>query len=337
MSVSSILLKYLKRGSQQYKRSNPLLTFRQIEVLRAVITNGSISAAAAQLGIAQPTVTNTIRRLEDLLNTTLFDRSGARLMPTRVARQIYEASATPMSAFERLTDTVMEVVRGQHATFRMGVSPSVSQALAPRSLALFAKKRPKTALRMDTLSMAQNRDYLWLTEGNCTVTIFPLEHPDITSFRISTVGMVCVVPQDHTLANNESVSIHDIAEEPLIFFHPNTPHGKLVRKVFQEAGLKPNISIETRFAETAPHLMREGFGIALQDELTGLGVQSRSLKVLPLKDAPRQPVLFHCHSHHDKEDDVLVALDCVRQAIAELGFPDEFERMEEGSKHSAKL
>ena len=149
--------------------------------------------------------------------------------------------------------------------------------------------------------------------------------------------MVCVVPQDHTLANNESVSIHDIAEEPLIFFHPNTPHGKLVRKVFQEAGLKPNISIETRFAETAPHLMREGFGIALQDELTGLGVQSRSLKVLPLKDAPRQPVLFHCHSHHDKEDDVLVALDCVRQAIAELGFPDEFERMEEGSKHSAKL
>lgn len=314
-----------------------MLSFRQIEVFRAVIVNGSISAAAIQLGIAQPTVTNTIRRLEDVLNTTLFDRSGARLIPTSVARQIYEASASPMSAFERLSDTVMEVVRGQHATFRMGVSPSVSQALAPRSLALFAKRRPDTALRMDTLSMSQNRDYLWLTEGNCTVTIFPLEHPGITSFRVSSVGLVCVVPDDHRLAKHESLSIHDIADEPLIFFHPNTPHGKLVRKVFQDAGLKPNISIETRFAETAPHLMGEGFGIALQDELTGLGVRNPNLKVLPLHGTLRQPVLFHCHSHHDKDNDILVALDCVKQAIAELGFPDEFKQIDDTNKHSAKL
>lgn len=304
-----------------------MLSFRQLEVFCAVMINGSISGAATQLGIAQPTVTNTIRRLEDILNTTLFDRSGARLKPTNVARQVFEASATSMSAFERLSETVTEVVRGQHSTFRMGVSPSVSQALAPRSLALFAKLRPGTRLRMDTLSMSQNRDYLWLAEGNCTVTIFPLDHPGITSFRVSSVGMVCVVPVGHRLSSQQSVSIHDIAEEPLIFFHPNTPHGKLVWQIFQDAGLQPNISIETRFAETAPYLMREGFGIALQDELTGLGVQSPGLKVLPLSETFRQPVLFHCHTHHEDDVDVIAARDCVRQAIAELGLPNEFARM----------
>lgn len=314
-----------------------MLSFRQLEVFRSVMINGSISAAANQLGIAQPTVTNTIRRLEDVLDTTLFDRSGARLKPTTVARQVFEACAPSMSAFERLSDTVIEVVRGQQSTFRMGVSPSVSQALAPRSLALFAKRRPGTKLRMDTLSMLQNRDYLWLAEGNCTVTIFPLEYPGITSFRISSVGMVCVVPNDHPLAGQDSVSIHDIADEPLIFFHPNTPHGKLVRQIFQDAGLQPNISIETRFAETAPHLMREGFGIALQEELTALGVQAPGLKVLPLSATPRQPVLFHCHTHHCEDTDIRTALDCVRQAIAELGFPDEFEPVNPKEQHSAGL
>jgi DNA-binding transcriptional LysR family regulator len=301
-----------------------LLSFRQLEVFRAVMIKGSISAAAKQLGIAQPTVTNTIRRLEDVLSTSLFTRAGARLKPTAVARQVFEATATPMSAFERLSETIIEVVNGQHSTFRMGVSPSVSQALGPRSLALFARKKPQTKLRMDTLSMAQNRDYLWLAEGNCTVTIFPVDHPGIASFRVSSIGMVCVVPKDHFLAAQDSVSVQDIAEEPLIFFHPNTPHGKLVRQIFLDAGIQPNISIETRFAETAPHLMREGFGIALQDELTGLGVRNPELKVLPILGTLRQPVLFHCHTDHCADDDVLTALDCVRKAIVELDFPDEY-------------
>ncbi|UYV38135.1 LysR family transcriptional regulator [Rhodobacteraceae bacterium D3-12] len=307
-----------------------MLSFRQLEVFRAVMINGSISAAANQLGIAQPTVTNTIRRLEDVLDTTLFDRTGARLKPTTIARQVFEASTTTMSAFERLSETVLEVVRGQHSTFRMGVSPSVSQALGPRSLALFSRQRPEAKLRMDTLSMKQIRDYLWLSEGNCAVTIFPVDHPGIASFRISSIGMVCVVPDDHALAEKPSVSVHDIADERLIFFHPNTPHGKLVRQIFFDAGLQPNISIETRFTETAPHLMREGFGIALQDELTGLGVHSPGYRVIPIAETLRQPVLFHCHANQQNDPDVRTALKCVRQAIDELSFPDEFQLIKEG-------
>lgn len=299
-------------------------SFRQLEVFRAVILAGSISGAANQLGIAQPTVTNTIRRLEDVLGAKLFDRTGTRLKPTATAQQVFEVIAPSMSAFEQLSETIAEVVRGQHSTFRLGVSPSVSQSLGPRSLAIFARSQPDTKLRMDTLSMKQVRDYLWLAEGNCALTIFPVDDPGITSFRVSSISMVCVVPIDHALASRDEVSIHDIADEPLIFFHPNTPHGKLVRQIFAEAGIEPNIAIETRFAETAPHLMREGFGIALQDELTGQGVLNPGLKVLRLKDMPRQQVLLHCRSDQSEAPDLIRALACVVQAIAELGFPNEY-------------
>ena len=300
-----------------------MLSLRQLEVFRAVMLTGSISGAAKLLGVAQPTVTNTVRRLEDMLGVALFDRSAARLRPTATAQQIFEVAAPSMSAFEQLSDTVLEVVRGQHSTFRMGVSPSVSQALGPRALAIFARQRQGTKLRMDTLSMKQNRDYLWLAEGNCTVTIFPIDDPGIASFRVSSAGMVCVVPADHRLGRKEALTVHDIAEEPLIFFHPNTPHGALVRRIFDAAGVVPNISIETRFAETAPALMREGFGIALQDELTGLGVRAPGLRVLPLMGTARQPVLMHCRSDNAAEHEVTLARDCLVQAVRELGLPDE--------------
>lgn len=305
-----------------------MLSFRQLEVFRAVMLTGSISGAAQQLGIAQPTVTTTIRRLEDILGVSLFDRSGARLKPTEMARQVFEVAAPSISAFEQISDTIGEVVRGQHSTFRMGVSPSVSQALAPRCLSIFRRLRPGTKLRMDTLSMKQNRDYLWLAEGNCTITIFPIDDPAISSFRISSAGMVCVVPQDHRLAANDEVSVYDLADEPLIFFHPNTPHGKLVRQIFRAAGIEPNIAIETRFAETAPHLMREGFGIALQDEMSGLGVLNPALRVIKLAGTPRQPILMHCRSDNVNEPEIAFARQCLVQAAAELGFPDESEKKE---------
>ncbi|PJE25609.1 HTH-type transcriptional regulator CynR [Pseudooceanicola marinus] len=300
-----------------------MLSFRQLEVFRAVILTGSISGAAQQLGIAQPTVTNTIRRLEDVLGIQLFNRSGARLRPTALARQIFDVAAPSMTAFEQITDRVNDMVRGKGTMFRMGVSPSVSQALAPRSLSIFRRRRPEMKLRMDTLSMKQNRDYLWMAEGTCTVTIFPLDDPGISSFRVSSAGMVCVVPQDHPLATKTEVTVHDIAEEPLIFFHPNTPHGALVRQIFEAAGIEPNISIETRFAETAPHLMREGFGIALQDQLSAMGVTNPALKVLPLAGTPRQPISLHCRSDNVENIEVQEARRCLLQAALELGLPDE--------------
>ncbi len=306
-----------------------MITFRQLEVFRAVMLTGSISGAAQMLGIAQPTATNTLKRLEDVLGVSLFDRSGTRLRPNSTAQQIFEATTPSMSAFEQLSQTVMEVVRGQHSVFRMGVSPSVSQGLGPRTLSIFARRRPGTQLRMDTLSMMQNRDYLWFAEGDCTITIFPIEDPGITSFRVSSIGMVCVVPSDHPLAAQGRVTIHDIATEPLIFFHPNTPHGRFVRGIFDQAGIEPNISIETRFAQSAPYLMREGFGIALQDELSSLGLSDPGLTVLPLVGSPRQPVLLHCLADKSDGAEVQTVLASLVQAVNELGFPNECDADEQ--------
>ena len=90
-----------------------MLSFRQLEVFRAVMLTGSISAAAHQLGIAQPTVTNTVRRLEDVLGALLFDRSGARLRPTALARQVFKVVNPSLAGFDHLTDQIAHQ-RGHH-------------------------------------------------------------------------------------------------------------------------------------------------------------------------------------------------------------------------------
>ncbi len=284
------------------------------------MVSGSISAASQQLNIAQPTVSNTIKRLEDVLGVRLFHRNAGRLTPTRTARQIFEIVQPSMTGLEQLSSTVFEIASGQSVTLRMGVSPSVSQALGPKALAKLARRNPGAKLRMDTLSLTQIKDYLWLAEGDCVVTIYPVNDAMIVSQKIAEISMACIVPRDHPMADNESVYIDQLADERLIFFHPNTPHGRWVKDMFEERDIKPNITIETRFAESAISLMYEDFGIAIVDELTATGVRDPDIKPIPFADGPRLPVLLHHHKDHGARRVIETIRESLTEAAREIGL-----------------
>ncbi|MDQ0315394.1 LysR family transcriptional regulator [Amorphus orientalis] len=297
-----------------------MLSFRQLEMFRAVMVCGSISAAAQQLNVAQPTVTNTIRRLEDILKVELFDRTGSRLVPTRVAQQIFEAIQPSMISMEQLSATVEEIALGRHLIFRIGVSPSVSHTLAPRALRHLADAQPGMKMRMDTLSLKQTKEYLWLSEGDCAVTIFPIEDSFIVSRKIADIGLICLLPSDHPLSAKAAIEITDLIDVDLVFFHPNTPHGQMVKDMFASLNVEPRIAIETRFAETAVNLLREGFGIAVVDELTASDVRGDDVKLVPLAASPRLPVLLHHHRNHGSPQMIDAIRQCLMKAARDLGL-----------------
>jgi DNA-binding transcriptional LysR family regulator len=59
---------------------------RQLEVFRAIMRNGSMTAAAEALHVSQPAVSKILRHFESQLGYTLFERLGGRLLPTMEAR-----------------------------------------------------------------------------------------------------------------------------------------------------------------------------------------------------------------------------------------------------------
>ncbi|WP_121062524.1 LysR family transcriptional regulator [Chachezhania antarctica] len=304
-----------------------MLSLRQLEVFREVVRRGSISAAAHSLSIAQPSVSNTVRRLEDVLGVKLFIRTASGLRPTVIGQQVFDASNPTLAALEHLSETVMEVVKGGHVTFRLGATQSVANALGPRVLARFAAKRPTTRLRLDTISLKQVRDYLLVGEGDCAMTIVPMEDAAFISRRLSSVAMTCVVPIDHPLARNNDITTSDLAGEPLVYLHPRSPHLGNLTAMFAAARVQPQIAIETRFANTAPQLIREGFGIAPIDELTARGIHDPGLKVLPIRGSPRQPLLFQCRADKIGEADIDLFYQCMCAALEDFGLPDESEAL----------
>ncbi|RXT26001.1 MULTISPECIES: LysR family transcriptional regulator [unclassified Bosea (in: a-proteobacteria)] len=171
-----------------------MLTFRQIEVFRAVMACGSLAGAARELRIAQPTVTRMILRMEDQLGARLFNRVRGRLTPTQEASRFL---AEIDRAFEQMRSAVERAAQAalpERAVFRCGASPSIGRGLVPAALARLLARMPAVSLQLDILTVSQVLPYLLDGSADAAVTLFPVMHHEVVSTAVGSGRPVLLMP-----------------------------------------------------------------------------------------------------------------------------------------------
>lgn len=270
-----------------------MLNFRQIEVFRAVMITKTVNGAARLLNASQPGLSRMLKHTEDKLGFALFDRSSGRLVPTKEAKELFTEIESIYKKIEGLEFHIKKIERGEDAVFRIGASPSVGRYIVPRALGALNQKFDKLILQFDILSWQQIADYLLNEEGEYTVGVFPVDHPNIISVEYCKAPLVCVLPPQHALAHKERLDLSDISNDSLISFRSDTPHGALIVSAFQEAKVERRVSTYVRFADTACEFVRNGLGVAIVDEFTVMGETARGLEVRPISPVRHMPIYVH--------------------------------------------
>jgi DNA-binding transcriptional LysR family regulator len=266
---------------------------KQIEYFRAVMETGSVSGAAALLCVSQPNVSRMLKYTETRLGLTLFERLKGRLHPTPEALALFRETQPLHAQLEHLQDAVRRIRNGETGRFIIGASPSLGRCVVPEVLSTLRAEFPALAVKLDILPVSQVIEYVAFGQGECACTIFPVEHPQIETETFASGSLMCAVPIGHRFANRMQLSAQEIAQEPLIGFEPNTPHGKIVQAYFAQAGLTPEFRSIVRFAESACALAEHGGGLALVDEFTMAGNAFPQLVALRLE--VRNPFQIYLH------------------------------------------
>ena len=107
-----------------------MLNFNHVYYFHVAANEGSLAAAAAQLGVTQPTVSEQIRTLERALNVTLFERTATGLRLTEAGRLAHEHTSVMFSAGERLVAALGDKPALVPRTLRVGVSAVVARSVA---------------------------------------------------------------------------------------------------------------------------------------------------------------------------------------------------------------
>jgi DNA-binding transcriptional LysR family regulator len=264
------------------------LSFRQMEIIRAVALHGSVTAAAIDLGVSQPAVSMALRESSAAVGFRLFVRTQGRLQPTPELRIFLDEVERVFKGLERIDRLVSGIREAGVGSVVIAATPTLADNLLPFAVATVRRARPRiqiTVQTMDNLSAVEA-----VTQGGVDfgLVLTPIAETDARLVPLCAADLVCVVPPDHPLAGREAVTPQDIATYPLISFSRSLPLGRLVEKSFLDAGLKRRIALEVNQSSTALALVRAGAGVAIIDPY--LLVDGRQQGVVRLRLEPRSIV-----------------------------------------------
>lgn len=241
------------------------MNLRQLEILRAVIRHRTTVAAAEELALSQPAISNALKAMETQAGFTLFERINNRLFPTAEAMALYEESEAIFTLHARLENRVRDLREQRTGHLALVATPPLAYSIIPPTLSGFLRRRPQTRVFFDV------RRYEGIIEGvlgNVAELGFVLglsDHPGIAHEVVHTGEMVCVLPPKHPLAERPVISATDLASVPLIGLERGTRLGEAVRQSFAEADVPFQPSVEVRYCNTACVLAATGVGAAVVD------------------------------------------------------------------------
>ncbi len=186
------------------KTSTPLekIDLHLIKVLHTVLTERSVSRAALKLGMYQPAVSASLKRLRALSGDPLLVRSGAGMVATDAGLRMIAPSERILRAAEVLfTDARAFDAKTAQVTFRIAASDYLDPLFLPQLVAQLKAQAPLCHIEIQPLSGAA--DYrAHLAQGECDVVIgnWPKPPDDLHMGKLFADEVVCLVSKDHPAA-----------------------------------------------------------------------------------------------------------------------------------------
>ncbi|WP_112954302.1 LysR family transcriptional regulator [Agrobacterium tumefaciens] len=241
---------------------------RQLEIFRAIMRDGSVTAAANSLAVSQPGVSKVLHHLESQLGYKLFERIGGRLVPTMEAHLIYEDADRVFRELEVLKKLTRTIGERKLGLLRIGASLPVTYSVLPEALLAFRQTHPTVKIHLNALPKKEIAEQLLLGDIDFAVTLSTIQAPTVRSEILASVPVVAVMRHDDALAEMMTVTPRDLAGRPLISYGNQADEiGPQLNEVFERDGLVRDVSVQVTSSVGAVPLVRGGIGIALVDGL----------------------------------------------------------------------
>lgn len=241
-----------------------------IEAFNAVMNTGSTTGAAQVLGISQPAISRSLKRLEDTTKLKLFERSGPRLIPTPEAELFHQEIKDTHVGLDRLRQTVARIRAAGTGSIRLASSGALGLTFVPHALKVFLAKRPDASVSLEIANSSVVRNLVASGAYDIGFCADEIDTANLIAEPFIATRGVCVMQRAHPLAACEVIRPEMLSGEKIISLAPDDTARKRFDAALAEAGAAPHIVVETQFAATVCELAARGVGCGLTNSLTYL-------------------------------------------------------------------
>ena len=275
------------------------MELHQLKYFIAVAECLSFSKAAMELNIAQSSLSIQIGKLEHELGVQLFERSPRSLALTPAAHELLPLARTVAQDVESVYDTMASFISADKGHLRVGAFPGARYFGITDAISSFKKENPTVKLL--------------LTEAECKYLAASLENAEIDVAFFSQIGhiaavrnhllcrdhLVCAVRKDHRNAPSGTITLEELAQEPLI-----VNEGSMIcddiSNALHDAGLTPNISLATQRISTQLGFVAAGMGGAPISHKTSHSYGNMELAFLDIQPTIERHIYMGVLQQHNK-------------------------------------
>ncbi|MFQ6689914.1 LysR family transcriptional regulator, partial [Bordetella pertussis] len=247
----------------EMRRARVRFKLRQMEAFRAVMLTGSMNGVARLLFVSQPAVSRLIAHAEQSLGLRLFERDKGKLTPTAEAQRLFEEVGQLFDEALRIDELARDLAERPEGELKLCSSPSLALNFLPPVIARYVNEHPRVRLKYHTTLLSDMAHELLGRKVELAVSVLPIDNPNLVVEPFATGHMVCILPQGHALARQDSVGLAELARNRLVLYSRNIPFGQLVAAAFQRANVPWRATVDIVRAELACALVRSGVGVAI--------------------------------------------------------------------------
>ena len=258
------------------------MTLQELRYVVALADTRHFGQAAELCFVSQSTLSIGLKKLEEALGVTLFDRSLKHISPTAVGQEIAESARRLIQEANHVLELANSAQDPMARKIYLGVIPTLGAYYLPHAITLMHNQFPSLKLFLREEMTPRIRARLADGSMDAGLLALPVKDPNLEVVPLFVEPFLAAVPPNHPLATAKEISINDLAKAGLLLLE----EGHCLRDQALEAchleGLE-NEEIRATSLETLRQLVALGLGVTLLPVLAGGGAATASGQQVVLK------------------------------------------------------
>jgi LysR family hydrogen peroxide-inducible transcriptional activator len=266
-----------------------MITLTQLEYIVAVARHGSFRQAAKACFVTQPTLSMQIKKLEDDLGVSIFDRGAQPVQPTPLGKRVLEQSAVVLNQAARIEELVRAAKSSVEGELSLAVIPTLAPYVLPLFVERFTRAHPAVQLRIEESTTDAILQALRERRLDVGLLATPLHEPMIRERALFREPFYVYARRDSALGQLSQVTDADLkGERVLLLAEGHCLRAQVARvcgyRERKRAREAAGFELASGSIETLCHLVDEGVGYTVIPHLARRWSATRHGRVIPFSE-----------------------------------------------------
>ncbi len=298
------------------------MTLNELRYIVAVARERNFRRAAEKSFVSQPALSLAIKKLEDELGVSLFERKTSEVTMTPVGERIVEQAARVLDEAARIRDIAQQGSDQLTGALRLGVIHTIGPYLLPDLISVLGQVAPRMPLEVEENTTASLKIQLRSGAVDVAIIAMPFDLPGVETLAVYDEKFMVVVPSGHAWASKETIAATDLSDEKVLLLNSGHCFSNQVIEACPQLSHKGEV-LQGNSLETIRNMVASGLGITvLPCSAASQRYDNPMIKVIPFQDpVPVRRVALATRKSFARAEAIAALAEAIRMIRSECFVP----------------